>query len=57
MTTFFLLSCSGVDKNKKEMGIFYKLFGKSNPSQKKEPKAFNQEIEKMSEMLDESLFL
>jgi hypothetical protein len=57
MTTFFLLSCSGVDKNKKEMGIFDKLFGKSNPSQKKEPKAFNQEIEKMSEMLDESLFL
>ncbi|MEQ9266000.1 MAG: DUF4240 domain-containing protein [Balneolaceae bacterium] len=56
MATFFLLSCSGVDKNKKEMGIFDKLFGKSNQSQKEESKAFNQEIEKTSEMLDESLF-
>lgn len=52
--TFFLLSCSGGDKN--EMGIFDKLFGKNSPSKKEEPRAINQEIEKTSEMLDESLF-
>lgn len=38
------------------MGIFDKLFGKNNPNKKEEPKSFNQEIEKTSEMLDESIF-
>lgn len=38
------------------MGIFDKLFGKNKPSEKKEQKIFNQEIEKTSEMLDEAVF-
>ena len=54
--TLFLLSCNGVDRNDNEMGIFDKLFEKNNPSKEEEPTAFNQEIEKTSEMLDESLF-
>jgi len=51
-----LLSCNGTDKNIKEMGIFDKLFGKNSPSKKEEAKNVNQEIEKTSELLDESLF-
>lgn len=54
--TFFLLSCNEVDKNNNEMGIFDKLFGSNSPSKKEEPKTIKQEIEKTSEMLDESIF-
>ncbi len=56
ITTFILLSCTGANKSNNEMGIFDKLFGKNNPGKKEEQKNFNQEIEKTSEMLDESLF-
>ena len=38
------------------MGIFDKLFGKNKPVKKEKPKTFNQEIEKTSEMLDETIF-
>jgi hypothetical protein len=38
------------------MGIFDKLFGKNEPTKKKETKTYNQEIEKTSEMLDETVF-
>lgn len=38
------------------MGIFDKLFGKNEPVEKEKPKIFNQEIEKTSEMLDETIF-
>ena len=38
------------------MGIFDKLFGKSEPTKKKETKTYNQEIEKTSKMLDETVF-
>jgi len=54
--TFFLLSCNGTGKNNNEMGVFDKLFGKNSPSKKEEPEIFNQEIEKTSDMLDESIF-
>lgn len=56
MATFYLLSCGVMDENNNEMGIFDKLFGENNPSKKEEPKSSNQEIEKTSEMLEESLF-
>jgi len=38
------------------MGIFDKLFGKNEPSKKENQKTYNQEIEKTSEMLDETVF-
>lgn len=38
------------------MGIFDRIFGKNEPSKKEQPKAYNQEIEKTSEMLDETTF-
>lgn len=38
------------------MGIFDKLFGKKKPAKKETPKTYNQEIEKTSEMLDETIF-
>lgn len=38
------------------MGIFDKFFKTNQPSKKENPKTFNQEIEKTSEMLDEELF-
>ncbi|WP_053990802.1 DUF4240 domain-containing protein [Mangrovimonas sp. TPBH4] len=38
------------------MGIFDKLFGKNDPSKKEHPKTSHQEIEKTSEMLDETIF-
>jgi hypothetical protein len=38
------------------MGIFDKLFGKKEQAKKETPKTFNQEIEKTSEMLDETIF-
>jgi len=38
------------------MGIFDRLFGKNKPSKKEKPKTYNQEIEKTSEMLDETIF-
>ncbi|QNK79048.1 DUF4240 domain-containing protein [Winogradskyella sp. PAMC22761] len=38
------------------MGIFDKLFGKNEPTKKKVTKTYNQEIEKTSEMLDETVF-
>ncbi len=38
------------------MGIFDKLFGKTNQIKKENPKTFNQEIEKTSEVLDETIF-
>lgn len=38
------------------MGIFDKLFGKKEQAKKETLKTFNQEIEKTSEMLDETIF-
>jgi len=38
------------------MGIFDKLFGKKEQAKKETAKTFNQEIEKTSEMLDETIF-
>ncbi len=38
------------------MGIFDKLFGKNNTSKKEGLKTYNQEIEKTSTMLDETIF-
>lgn len=38
------------------MGIFDKLFGKKESTKKEIPKTYNQEIEKTSEMLDETIF-
>lgn len=38
------------------MGIFDKLFGKKESIEKDIPKTYNQEIEKTSEMLDETIF-
>jgi len=38
------------------MGIFDKLFGKNEPTKKKVTKTYSQEIEKTSEMLDETVF-
>jgi hypothetical protein len=38
------------------MGIFDKLFGKNKTIKKEEQKIYNQEIEKSSEMLDETIF-
>lgn len=38
------------------MGIFDKLFGKKEQTKRETPKTFNQEIEKTSEMLDETIF-
>ena len=38
------------------MGIFDKLFGKKESAKKETPKTYNQEIEKTSEMLDETIF-
>ena len=38
------------------MGIFDKLFGKKEPAKKEILKTYNQEIEKTSEMLDETIF-
>lgn len=38
------------------MGIFDRLFGKNEPTKKEKAKSFNQEIEKTSEMLDETVF-
>ncbi|MGB0982064.1 MAG: DUF4240 domain-containing protein, partial [Winogradskyella sp.] len=38
------------------MGIFDKLFGKKEPTTKKISKTYNQEIEKTSEMLEETIF-
>ena len=38
------------------MGIFDKLFGKKESTKKETPKNYNQEIEKTSEMLDETIF-
>jgi len=38
------------------MGIFDKLFGKKEQAKKETPKTYNQEIEKTSEMLDETIF-
>lgn len=46
-----ILSCNQNTKNNNQMGIFDKLFGK-----KEIPKTYNQDIEKTSEMLDETLF-
>jgi hypothetical protein len=53
-TSILILSCN--QKNNNEMGIFDKLFGKNEPVKKEKPKVFNQEIEKTSEMLDETTF-
>lgn len=50
-TSYLLLSCNLSAKSNKQMGIFDKLFGKNNLSQKEETK-----IEKTSEMLDETIF-
>lgn len=38
------------------MGIFDKLFGKKQPAKKEISKTYNQEIQKTSEMLDETIF-
>lgn len=38
------------------MGIFDKLFGKKEPAKMETSKPYNQEIEKTSEMLDETIF-
>jgi hypothetical protein len=55
-TSFLILSCYQNTKNNNQMGIFDKLFGKNEPTKKKETKTYNQEIEKTSEMLDETVF-
>ncbi|MDO6814060.1 DUF4240 domain-containing protein [Tenacibaculum soleae] len=55
-TSFLILSCNQNTKNNNEMGIFDKLFGKKEPAKKELPKTYNQEIEKTSEMLDETIF-
>lgn len=53
--TIFILSCSNNIESNNQMGLFRKLFGKSTPK-KEEPKTFNEQIEKTSEMLDDSTF-
>lgn len=51
-----ILSCNQNTKNNNQMGIFDKFFGKKEPAKKETPKTNNQEIEKTSEMLDETIF-
>jgi hypothetical protein len=55
-TSFLVISCNQNTKEKNQMGIFDKLFGKKEQAKKETPKTFNQEIEKTSEMLDETIF-
>jgi hypothetical protein len=56
ITSYFLLSCNPTNKNSNQTGIFDKIFGKNKSSKKEMPKTFNQEIEKTSKMLDETVF-
>jgi hypothetical protein len=56
ITSFLILSCNSTTKNKNEMGIFDKLFGKNKTIKKEEQKIYSQEIKKSSEMLDETIF-
>ncbi len=51
-----ILSCNQNTKNNNQMRIFDKLFGKKEPAKKAISKTYNQEIEKTSEMLDETIF-
>ena len=51
-----ILSCNQNTKNNNQMGIFDKLFGKKESTKKETPKNYNQEIEKTSKMLDETIF-
>ncbi|MEP1489133.1 MAG: DUF4240 domain-containing protein [Algibacter sp.] len=55
-TSFLILSCNQNIKDNNQMGIFDKLFGKNKSNKKEKPKTYNQEIEKTSEMLDETVF-
>jgi len=43
-------------ENNTHMGLFNRLFGKNQPSKTEKAIAYNQEIEKTSEMLDETVF-
>ena len=47
-TLFLIFSCNSATKNKNEMGIFDKFFGKNKTIKKKEQKVYNQEVEKQS---------
>jgi len=51
-----ILSCNQNTKINNQMGIFDKLFGKKEPAKKEISETYNQEIEKTSEMLDETIF-
>jgi hypothetical protein len=53
---FLLLSCNQNIKTDNQMGLFDKLFGKNESSKNEQPKTYNQEIEKTSELLDETTF-
>ena len=55
-TSYILLSPTAITKNNDPMGIFDKLFGKTQPSKQEVSKTNLQDIEKTSEMLDEALF-
>jgi hypothetical protein len=54
--SFLILSCNKKTKHNNQMGIFDKLFGKKEPTEKEITKTYNQEIQKTSEMLDETIF-
>lgn len=54
--SIFVLSCNSNTKHNNQMGIFDKIFGKKDQAKKESPKMYNQEIEKTSEMLDETTF-
>ena len=55
-TIFLILSCNQNTQSINQMGIFDKLFGKKENAKKETPKTHTQEIEKTSEMLDETIF-